>query len=628
VSPVICWNGVAAWWQSIYWYQYTPTSRLLSDLKNGNGLPAPQNNPYDPQAMMGHGWIMEEYDLARIAFHELQQREKSGILPTAARQQMDDLAFSYLGGVAPRGPAPYLLEEELATRLAEGKLAPELRVRILQNAVALTLRADPTVVQWDAIPIHIGVTTRLPRAGGGQDGIFIVHLNYLSVRIDGQEVPWSSKPWRQPASTPIWGSPNSDVTRLISYWTPGRHRIDLDVRVYIRWNTDFRTHNNLETGTVVYTESRSLNTSFDELPPPLGIKLARFVKDPWHEGAHYLPTSRLRNAVPHDPTWICELAFTELMRRDGLGELPERDAEGLADQILAIQKDRSQQWNGAFGDFIESLQASKRLPKARWQKYGRQQLEFYLRGKSEITQGENWPVDLVTVARRGNSRVGAFDASQWKIDDMAFDGVPQFVKLNPLNGSDVYFVPHTGAEYAHQYYVDLHDAKPGKHTLWAKLTGYDLTWTDRPLQMEIPTEYDLGQVEVTVLPHDTPSVRPINAPGLEKQIRRSIAIDDLLQWNDGMLTGRIDVHHPPIDVAFHVWIEAGGKTWDVFDICSAKNLDSDAGGSQFTIRDAKDMPAPGLIFHFKADPSAARKSASVHDYWDGEFSIGPVAARH
>ena len=61
-----------------------------------------------------------------------------------------------------------------------------------------------------------------------------------------------------------------------------------------------------------------------------------------------------------------------------MGSLALEENKLLVDRILAVQKDRKQPWNGAYGGHIENLQASNKLQNEQWRQYGAQQLAFDL----------------------------------------------------------------------------------------------------------------------------------------------------------------------------------------------------------------------------------------------------------
>ena len=610
VSLTISWNPIASWWQSIYWYHYRTNSQLMHDLKSGSGLPSPANNPLETS--WSNGWRQQQVDLARVALYELLARDKAGKLSAEHRHEIDELALANLYSPV-SGAARYALDGELTARLSSGKLTLDQQATIYKNAIAMTLAAQRVVVQWDSIPIQIDLRTCLPRDSGGG---FNVQTTYLSLGIDGKEVNWSKQPWPQSAYDSIYGGSGiKKIERLISYTTPGRHRIDLDVQIDIIHGSP---------GPIIHSERRKLSTTFVEIKPPLIVKFVRFLHDPRHEAGHYLPLGWLESLASSGKVSFRDLAVSEMVRRDRLGELPTAGTNWLVDQLLAIQENPTRPWSGEFGDYIEDLRGAGRFPSAKWHQYGWNQLRFYLLARSEIGEGERLPMEMVTVARRGNSQVSAFSATQWTIESTILDGVAKSIKLSYWQDQPVICVPQDRPEYGDRCYVTFHGAALGKHSLKAKLK-FDLSWTDRPLQMEIPTEFDLGQVEFKIVPRAGASVRPIDEPGLAEQIEHCISISDLARWEKGNLSASIKLHPPPVDLAFRVSIEAGGREWDLGELFAAEGCEGNSVYSGFNVKDARQMPATGLVVHFRPDPNVARRSVALHKYWNGEVSIGSLS---
>lgn len=607
VSPIISWNRVARWYQFVYWYQYRTDSQLMYDLKHGYGLPAPANNPLE--VIRGHGWLGEEVDLARAALHELLKRDAAGKLSPANRHEIDEIAIANL--YAPvTGPARIYLNEELAKRLSDGKLTRQEQATILNRAVTLTVTPWPVVAQWDAVPILISAKTCLP---WGTEEHFMVDLSYPSLQIDGKDASWS-KNWWQPASDTMVGGGTRPLTRYISFTALGTHRIYLDVQIDIRDPSGQRIHR----------ERRTFNVTFQEIKPPLTVELVRLINDPMHEAGHYLSTGWLRTLILRGKTPVAELALNELIRREQLGELPSEEHDALVEQLLAIQADRSHPWSGKFGDYIESLHDARRLSDANWQRYGRQQLAYSFRVRSEIAQGQPLPVEIITKARRGDSEESPFYACQWSLKTFVYDGVWRSIQLamwDGKTGDDVYVVPRSGNEYGRLRNAIIPHAELGRHVLSATL---DLTWLYSPQGVVIPAEFDLGRVEFTVVPPSENRVRLIDAPDLAEQIGKCIAIDRPVHQPDESVTTSIEIHRPPVDVAFDVYLEVGGREWGLGELFAPKGGDSDSNYGSFSVKDGMHVPASGLIFHFRPDPKLALRTVALHECWNGEVTIGPL----
>lgn len=612
VAPSITWRPVGDWWQSIYWYRYRSTSSVMQDLRHGSGQPPPANNPFESQNWFSHGWLSEEVDLARVALDELLRRDKAGKLSPEYRCEIDEMALATMSAPITT-PVQYYLHNELIERLIAGKLPAEKEAAIYQHAVTIGLSAQPVVMLWDVVPVKINFQTRVFNGGLGAE------VTYKAVRIDGKEVdaPNLTK-WDQRRSLG-YGSSNDD--RQISYSTLGQHRIDLDVRIDIRaWSSGYPGQ-----GVTVHSEMRTVSTSFSEIRPTPPVKTVRFVCDPRHEAGHYLSVQGLTAVIAFGPPYLRDLAVIEMIRRARLDELTDEQQDGLVDQLLAIQKDRDKPWNGAYGDYIESRRAALKLSDARWQQYGKQQLGFFIRVRPEIRQGDPLPVGIVTVARRGNSKVGRFDAAQWELEYSFSQGIPQPVRFDPWNGGQLTVVPHWGSDFVTPSAARFPDAPLGQHTLRGKLKHYNLEWTDRPQNMEIPTEYDLGEAAFTIVPRTASVLTPIDDPAIEKQVEQSIVISTVARYIDGHLIFPMRANHPLADLAFHFSIQGGNRTWDLGDYFVRAGSDEEFGNGLFSIDDASQMTSGDLTFKLTSAPEVARKLPGNKEYWGTDITIKGVS---
>jgi hypothetical protein len=170
----------------------------------------------------------------------------------------------------------------------------------------------------------------------------------------------------------------------------------------------------------------------------------------------------------------------------------------LIDDMLMIQSDRSREWHAEYGDYIEWLHAQHQLADDEWRQYGAHQLQFYIRnhGPDKIAEGDPLPFDFVQVARRGNSHVPYYTGAQWKTHFTFSDGVKGPINTDQLDLG----IGSQEAEYVALDHAKFASATLGTHTMRGQITSYDLTWTDRPADLPMPTQYDLGEISFTVVP--------------------------------------------------------------------------------------------------------------------------------
>ena len=614
---------VQRWSTSLYLYPYWPTSFVMKDLRDGEGRPPPANTPSSYFPGMGHGWISESVDLSRVALDELIRRDGLGRLSAADRRKIDRLALADL-------PKPimaagqYYLRQYLGDQWEAGKLPPDLLKQLYATALHIRLDTDPFVWQWNEVPLRFSCQSILP---GGTKTFPMVVARYESVRIDGKPVKVTPENWSgsnvdmafQYEGDVDYGDRGLVAERSIRYWALGHHRIDVDLQVDVSVGVDIDG----KVGRIVHTEVVPLHADFTEEEPPLLVKGVRFYFDPEHEAGHYLTAARLDAASKRGPTYIGHLARVELMRRGRLLELSPGEDQRLVDDMLQVQADRGRQWFGEYGDYIEWLHDQGRLPAAQWAAYGRHQLAFYIRGRPVTNDDKRLPFDFVEVARRGNSGVRRYTGGQWTTHIAFSDGIPGPIDQGPLNLG----IACDGDEYSTPTYATFGSAKPGTHTMHAWITNYDLTWTERPAGLPIPTKYDLGRISFAVVPKSVDVAPAVVDPALAKPIAACVAFDDLIHWDDGSLTGSVAIRRPPVDVAFHVVLLAGGQQWPIGDFAVAKGDPVGYGTLQVYVKNLGQMPASGLTFKLTADPALAKVSPSLTHYWQGELVIDHVPAR-
>jgi hypothetical protein len=618
-APAISWRPMAAWSGSFYWYQYRPSFLVMRDLERGSGLPPPANNPLTPQYMYTHGWLRERVDLARVALDELLRRDKAGKLSADDRHQIEEMEIANLS-TSFTNPVQWYLNEDFSDRLAAGTLSPDERAKFISHAINLDLLADPIVMQWDDVPIQIRSKASLPNSG------WDIAVTFVSASIDGKDVSW----WHTPRSNPTLVEYFSDGTRFARQSFPysmlGRHQLDLTIQIEIR----HLGNSSPAKGVTIHSEVRTISTTFTEIQPTLTMKILRFTIDPQHEAGHYFSERSLLNAIRIPVPYLTDLAITEMIRRSRIDELSNYTNTFLIEQILCIQKDRSQIWVPSYGDYVEQQRALKKVSDAQWKRYGSHQLGFCVRTRSPIREGDPLPLNLVTLARRGNSQVDIFPASRWSLRVDFSPDVPPPVRLGYWDGIDVMILTDfpndpVNPYYVTRYVVSIPNTRRGLHTVRTHLSLNDMTYIKRSQQLEIPSAYDLGSTAFTVVPPTRNTITPVSDPELIKRIQQCIEISDLIRQRDSLLMVTVNMHRPPIDVAFHVSILAGTRQWTVGDIFTAKGTETDSAYTSFNVKDTKWMPSDGLTFKFTADPEIARELVGSSSCWNKDIVIGGIS---
>ncbi len=483
-----------------------PIGLVMEDLRHGQGVNPPpvrkelRLNPilFDvPGFIDGHGWLSEGNDLMREALSELQRREKSGKLPAANRRETDQLALAYLHKPL-KTPGQYYLRQDLGDRWMAGALPADELAQFYKTAVSVTLSTDPVASESNGIPLKLNCKCNLPACSKGR---WKVHGRYDSLRVDGERVELKSDPLGNMARGSYAFEFMQDVggggpgPALIPSQIPGKHRLD------VQFTLDISA---FEAGPVVHSESLSFSIEFAERPPSLLQQCLRFLEDPQAELLHYVSVQQLHEIIENPQAAWNRPAMLEFMRRRRLAELDPREEQLLIADLLAAQKHVWPRWAPEYGNFIEWLHDQHKLSDEQWKQYGAHQLIFFIHaqlGGTVIQQGDPLPIEICRVARHGNSTVQSFSGAAWKMQATASEGVTGPILLDdvqmPLPPISVAVQPaETEARFT--------STKLGKHKIHIRITDYDLTWTDRRADLPMPTEYDCGDVEFTVVPKKLP----------------------------------------------------------------------------------------------------------------------------
>ena len=146
-----------------------------------------------------------------------------------------------------------------------------------------------------------------------------------------------------------------------------------------------------------------------------------------------------------------------------------------------------------------------KLSEKQWRQYGTQQFHYHLRKPNEIVVGDPLRLDVVIQQRRGDSRVSGNPGRSWTFEYWTVGDANETCKVETPGGQKIFAAPENGAEYVVPFIVTYSNVHPGRHTARAKIKVTDASETERPQQMEIPAEYDLGEFSFDVLPRVTRS---------------------------------------------------------------------------------------------------------------------------
>jgi hypothetical protein len=230
----------------------------MQDLKTGNGLPPPANNPLE--LSYSHGWLRERVDLARVALYELLRRDRLGQLSPADRHTIDEMALANLTSQPFTTPVQCYLDEELSNRLITGKLTPEEQAAFYQRALLMELAVRTEAIRGMPVPVRVRFQAFLPDNMTNNTGWEIV-TTYKALRIDGRPAQWSARfaPEHFPQYRDLSGGWDTHDDRTFDFETLGQHEVELDVLAEFYHGTRANARN----GLMSHWEKRTLKASFE-----------------------------------------------------------------------------------------------------------------------------------------------------------------------------------------------------------------------------------------------------------------------------------------------------------------------------------------------------------------------------
>ncbi|HET6247372.1 MAG TPA: hypothetical protein VFE47_06680 [Tepidisphaeraceae bacterium] len=205
--------------QTTDWYTYRSTPAVMQDLKTGTGKPVPDYTTRFHGMQGWHGWIREEFDLARLALDELLAREKAGRLSPSERDEIFDQGIA-AEWAKDETPVQYYLLDYVASRAGSGDVTPEQLEQFYRPAFSPQFRARARVLEGDKVPVEF---TRMTWLRGHQR--WSQECKFIHAAVDGKDVEFRSQP----------GNDFLDFRemRLLPSAPLGVHTVTLDVRISV-----------------------------------------------------------------------------------------------------------------------------------------------------------------------------------------------------------------------------------------------------------------------------------------------------------------------------------------------------------------------------------------------------------
>ena len=329
----------------------------------------------------------------------------------------------------------------------------------------------------------------------------------------------------------------------------------------------------------------------------------------------YAPVIFLAHEASRVDAGRSEPALAELLRRSKSGTLSEGDCRRAADAGLAYQADRSKPWDPAWGDLLEGLRTTGRLPDDQWARYAAQAVPVLtVRARRLVRSGDPLPfvcdLDLRRVADHTALWVDVRETSRTCSIDPAVGGpaVPVNAHRSRIDAADLLPFRPDGSvrQLVYSTDVEVGDRASGSHAL---ATG----------RLVASTPFTIG-------PADRPSVASIPNPTLATTVRQSLTVS--ARWDDHPYRGRpavevaVDSERTPFDVSFDVLVRSAGHEYRIGDFHHGR----DFLGVHLTLRcpPSVDRTRPVDVI-FRSDPEpAAAATVDVSAIWAGDVTFVDV----
>jgi hypothetical protein len=317
-------------------------------------------------------------------------------------------------------------------------------------------------------------------------------------------------------------------------------------------------------------------------------------------------------------------ALTELSRRLAAGELNAAQTARVTHHALAVQADRKQPWNAAWGGFVENAYRAGSVSDAQWKTYVQQAFELKLEVRPRVRRGAHVVLRVTPTIDRA--------ATQTLIDWTGYEsavtlGGATLPSLGPSGYTDTAIFNFFGPP------IDL--------------TRRFVTerWIDkvpdgpRPLVVDVAMRANVShqggerveftvrrQDTVTIVPPDQPDVQlrsdPVTRAAVESALKRHLTIG---VGFDRTVTVQLAVNRPPVGLSLDVTLRGqDGREW----VIGTAELPAGAvkGWSAAQKLEGFDVDRVDVILHGNRSTRITDGSLSA-ELWDGDIIVRdfPVA---
>ena len=334
--------------------------------------------------------------------------------------------------------------------------------------------------------------------------------------------------------------------------------------------------------------------------------------------AKYTPTGVLLWQTRVSSPEVNKTIANELIDRLTKGVLDKAQSSAVAERALALQADRSSQWDAVWGDVIERINLNGDLSTAQEDRFRQQAVSLSGRTRGTVRPGDALPI----IVKCAPGRVGS--ASQMLamtyLESATLDG-EAVRKPSTRGGSmfggmggsgpELYFylygaktnsgwgtTPTQGQEQASSLIIPK-GTRPGlktlKVTVLSKVSDAQMGWSGERLKSGAPgvSTFTITQ-QVEVLAEGSDPIKRITpTPQVEKDMRTMLSqttVNASVVANSGLfpifggglsisrsVSAQLSVDSPPAPFAFEVFVRVRGKETRLGEIASSPTVTSGGG---------------------------------------------------
>ena len=351
-------------------------------------------------------------------------------------------------------------------------------------------------------------------------------------------------------------------------------------------------------------------------------------------------TARGIDLDPYKPLWCLARegdarALTELLRRQGGGELTDQQVQSTVARALAVQADHDRPWQPEWGEFVQRARVLQQVSDDDWNRYARQAVVVELQVRPRVRRGDPVPLRIAyRPPRIGFKPAFFFDI---RLTELSLAGVrlPGFGPASIRSGHIVHADvggPGTLPEPAVNLPAALTERLPDGPQ---RVSGRIVVASVERVNSTPRTRFaGVGVVtvgaELTLVPADTSTVRLLDDPGLRPKVESAVTVYmPQPSWQQGRVSlarRSIDIHvhadAPPVALAFAVLLrDRNGREWPVGDVTFP------ARARQAWVVTGRDVPALDMNrvqVVLRGSERAAAATVDLTETWGGELVIPSV----